>query len=38
MKSSPWTAAEEGCGFHGGHKGSDAAGGAAGIRGGEQWQ
>lgn len=38
MKSSLWTAAEEGRGFYGGHKGSDAAGGAADVRGGEQGQ
>lgn len=38
MKSSLWAAAEEGRGFYGGHKGSDAAGGTADIRGGEQGQ
>ncbi len=38
INSSLWTAAEEGCGFYGGHKGSDAVGGAADIRGGEQGQ
>lgn len=38
MKSSLWTAAEEGHGFYNGHKGSDAAGGTADLRGGEQGQ
>lgn len=38
LKSSLWTAAEEGRGFYGGHKGSDDAGGAADIRGGGQRQ
>lgn len=32
------TAAEEGCGFYGGHESSNDAGGAAGIRPGEQGQ
>lgn len=38
MKSSFWTAAEEGRGFYCGHKSSNAAGRAADIRGGEEGQ
>lgn len=38
MKSPLWTAAEEGCGFYGGHEDSAAAGGAADIRGRGQGQ
>lgn len=38
MKSLLWTAAEAGLGFYNGNEGSDAAGGPADIRGGEQGQ